>query len=97
MLHWKTKEEMGEGYQLNQEEHKDNEYNYLVVVDEHETNTMRTKYLIRDVWDLDTLIDLKVHLDDVIQDKANTQDGITNLAESAYEGWQKKSNMYNYT
>lgn len=84
MKHWKTNEEMGEGYQLNQEEHKDNEYNYLVVVDEHETNTMRTKYLIRDVWDLDALIDLKVHLDDVIQDKANTQDGIANLSEDAY-------------
>tara|TARA_Y100000004_G_scaffold151041_1_gene173563 strand:+ start:691 stop:873 length:183 start_codon:yes stop_codon:yes gene_type:complete len=45
-----------------------------------------TKYCIRDVWDLDTLIDLKVHLDDVIQDKANTQDGIANLAEDAYKG-----------
>ena len=44
------------------------------------------KYCIRDVWDLDTLIDLKVHLDDVIQDKANTQDGIANLAEAAYKG-----------
>ena len=53
MLHWKTKQEMGEGYQLNQDEHKDNEYNYLVVIDEHENNTMRTKYLIRDVWELE--------------------------------------------
>jgi hypothetical protein len=45
MLHWKTKEEMGEGYQYNQDEHSDNEYNSLVVLDEHEVNTMRTKYL----------------------------------------------------
>jgi len=68
MIHWKTKEEMGEGYQLNQDEHKDNEYNYLVVIDEHETNTMRTKYLIRDVWsgDVKKLLDLKEHLDDVL-------------------------------
>tara|TARA_R100001198_G_C5103171_1_gene134316 strand:- start:215 stop:502 length:288 start_codon:yes stop_codon:yes gene_type:complete len=84
MKHWKTNEEMGEGYQYNEKEHKQNQYNSLLVVDKHENNTMRTKYLIRDVWDLDTLIDLKVHLDDIIQDKANIQDGIANLAEDAY-------------
>ena len=69
MIHWKTKQEMGEGYQLNQDEHNDNEYNSLVVIDEHETNTMRTKYLIRDVWELEELIDLKIHLDDIINER----------------------------
>jgi hypothetical protein len=60
---------MGEGYQYNQDEHNDNEYNSLVVIDEHETNTMRTKYLIRDVWELEELIDLKIHLDDIINER----------------------------
>jgi len=69
MIHWKTKEEMGEGYQYNQDEHNDNEYNSLVVIDGHETNTMRTKYLIRDVWDLEKLIELKIHLDDIINER----------------------------
>ena len=69
MLHWKTKQEMGEGYQYNQDEHNDNEYNSLVVIDGHETNTMRTKYLIRDVWDLEKLIELKIHLDDIINER----------------------------
>jgi|TARA_R110000868_G_scaffold352998_1_gene614239 hypothetical protein len=69
MLHWKTKEDMGEGYQYNQDEHNDNEYNSLVVIDEHETNTMRTKYLIRDVWELEKLIELKIHLDDIINER----------------------------
>ena len=69
MIHWKTKQEMGEGYQLNQDEHKDNEDNYLFAIDEHETNNMRTKYLIRDVWDMDTLLDLKIHLDDIINER----------------------------
>ncbi len=69
MIHWKTKQEMGEGYQYNQDEHNDNEYNSLVVIDEHETNNMRTKYLIRDVWDMDTLLDLKIHLDDIINER----------------------------
>ena len=69
MLHWKTKEEMGEGYQYNQDEHNDNEYNSLVVIDGHETNTMRTKYLIRDVWELEKLIELKIHLDDIINER----------------------------
>ena len=69
MLHWKTKEEMGEGYQYNQDEHNDNEYNSLVVIDGHETNTMRTKYLIRDVLELEKLIELKIHLDDIINER----------------------------
>ena len=69
MIHWKTKEEMGEGYQYNQDEHNDNEYNSLVVIDGHETNTMRTKYLIRDVWDLEQLVNLKIHLDDIIKER----------------------------
>ena len=69
MLHWKTKEEMGEGYQYNQDEHSDNEYNSLVVLDKHEANTMRTKYLIRDVWDLEQLVNLKIHLDDIIKER----------------------------
>jgi hypothetical protein len=69
MLHWKTKEEMGEGFQYNQEEHDDNQYNSLVVIDEHEENTMRTKYLIRDVWDMEKLLDLKKHLDNIILDR----------------------------
>ena len=86
MKHWKTKEEMGEGYQYNEKEHNDNEYNSLVVIDEHETNTMRTKYLIRDIWDKDTLVELKDYLDDIIQDKIDTEDGIANLSEDAYVG-----------
>ena len=69
MIHWKTKEDMGEGYQYNQDEHNDNEYNSLVVIDGHETNTMRTKYLIRDVWELEKLIELKIHLDDIINER----------------------------
>ena len=69
MIHWKTKQEMCAGYQYNQDEHNDNEYNSLVVIDEHETNNMRTKYLIRDVWDMDTLLDLKIHLDDNINER----------------------------
>ncbi len=86
MRQWKTKEEMGDGYQYNEKEHNDNEYNSLVVIDEHETNTMRTKYLIRDIWDKDTLVELKDYLDDIIQDKISTEDGIANLSEDAYIG-----------
>ena len=66
MKHWKTKEEMGEGYQFNQDEHNENEYNSLVVIDEHETNTMRTKYLIRDIWDIEQLHSLKEFLEEEI-------------------------------
>lgn len=69
MKHWKTKEEMGEGFQFNQEEHNENEYNSLVVIDEHENNTMRTKYLIRDVWDKNDLIKLRDFINEQIKER----------------------------
>ena len=69
MKQWYNKEEMGESFQDKLEEHDDNQYNSLVVIDEHEENTMRTKYLIRDVWDMEKLLDLKKHLDNIILDR----------------------------
>ena len=74
MKHWKTKEEMGEGFQFNQEEHNENEYNSLVVIDEHENNTMRTKYLIRDVWDKNDLINLRDFINEQIKERDNAKD-----------------------
>ena len=71
MLHWKTKEEIGEGSKYNQDEHNKNQYNSLIVIDDHETNTMRTKYLMRDVWDIDKLLDLNEYLNDVILEIKN--------------------------
>ncbi len=50
MLHWKTKQEMGEGYQFKQSEHSEVQYNSLPAVEPHEENTMRTNYLVRDWW-----------------------------------------------
>jgi hypothetical protein len=68
MIHWKTKEEMGNGFKYDEQEHKEVSYNSLLTIDKHEENTMRTKYLIRDVWsgDVKKLLDLKKHLDDVL-------------------------------
>ena len=48
MKHWATKEEMGNGYQYNQKEHKEFSYNSLLKIEKHEETTMRTMYLIRD-------------------------------------------------
>jgi|TARA_R110000796_G_scaffold249849_1_gene378111 hypothetical protein len=50
MKHWKTKEDMGGGFTYNQKDHKKLQYNSLAKVKPHEKNTMRTCYLIRDVW-----------------------------------------------
>ena len=69
MKHWKTKEEMGEGFQHNEKEHKENEYNALWDIKPEEKNTMRTKYLIRDCWTNTQLLDLKKHIDEVIEEK----------------------------
>ena len=68
MKHWKTKEEMGEGFEYNEKEHKENEYNALWDMKPEEKNTMRTKYLIRDCWTNTQLLELKKHIDEVIED-----------------------------
>jgi hypothetical protein len=73
MKHWATKEEMGNGYQYNQKEHKEFSYNSLLKIEKHEETTMRTMYLIRDAgWTRKQLIDLKVHLDDAIMETEET-------------------------
>ena len=62
MIHWKTKEEMGDGFQFTQSEHSEVQYNALVKVEPHEKNVMRTKYLVRDWWDNDKLVKLRDHI-----------------------------------
>ncbi len=69
MKHWKTKEEMGEGFSHTKKEHKEYEYNYLMNVNLYEKNTMRTHYLIRDVWNKKQLIELKDFLDEQIEER----------------------------
>ena len=69
MKHWKTKEEMGEGFEYNEKEHKENEYNALWDMKPEEKNTMRTKYLIRDCWTNTQLLELKKHIDEVIEER----------------------------
>ena len=59
MIHWKTKEEMGEGYQFEQSEHSEVQYNSLIFVEPHEENTMRTNYLVRDWWSDKQLTELR--------------------------------------
>ena len=62
MIHWKTKQEMGSGFQYKEKEHKKLEYNSLEKVKPYEKNTMRTYYLIRDIWsDKQRLVRLYLH------------------------------------
>ena len=69
MKHWKTNEEMGEGFSHTKKEHEKSCYNYLVNVEKHELNTLRTHYLIRDVWNKDQLIKLKQFLEEQISER----------------------------
>ena len=69
MKHWKTEQEMGEGFSFNESEHKENEYNSLIKIKEHEKNTMRTFYLIRDVWSKEQLIELKEFVEEQILER----------------------------
>ena len=66
MKHWVTKEEMGEGFQFNEQEHKINEYNSLINTYPFEKNIMRTRYLIRDIFTMEQLIELQIHIEETL-------------------------------
>tara|TARA_R110002167_G_scaffold349553_1_gene561485 strand:- start:308 stop:520 length:213 start_codon:yes stop_codon:yes gene_type:complete len=69
MIHWKTKEEMGEGFQFNQAEHSEVQYNSLISVKPQEENIMRTFYLVRDWWNKNDLIKLRNYIDEQIRER----------------------------
>lgn len=71
MKHWKTKEDMGDGFQFNEKDHMENGYNSLVwdEVPQYEKNVMRTFYLIRDVWDRERKLKLKKFLDNNLDEE----------------------------
>jgi len=69
MKHWKTKNEMGNGFQYDEKEHEKLEYNSLIKIENHEKNIMRTIYLVRDVWDKKQLIELRDFINQEIENK----------------------------
>ena len=66
MIHWKTKEEMGDGFMFNKAEHSDTKYNSLQAVSNHEKNIMRTKYLVRDWWTTKQLEELRDFINETL-------------------------------
>ena len=70
MLHWKTNEEMGNGYQYNEKEHQELSYNSLLTIDKHEENTMRTNYLVRDIWNDKQLAELKDYINSIMESRS---------------------------
>ena len=69
MIHWKTKEDMGEGYQFNQSEHSEVQYNSLLAVEPQEENTMRTNYLVRDWWSDKQILELRDFINSIIESR----------------------------
>jgi len=69
MIHWKTREEMGDGFQFDKSEHIKVEYNALTQVEPHEKNTMRTKYLVRDWWSDDQIVELRDYINSIIESR----------------------------
>jgi len=69
MIHWKTKEEMGDGFQFTQSEHSEVQYNALTKVETHEKNTMRTKYLVRDWWSDDQIVELRDYINSILESR----------------------------
>ena len=49
------------------------EYNSLEETKPHEKNTMRTMYLIRDVWTIEQLCKLQEHLTDTIKERKDNK------------------------
>ena len=58
MKHWKTKEEMGEGWGVSAEEWEKDEYNSLVDCRPDEEKITRTLFLVRDIWTTKQTLDL---------------------------------------
>ena len=69
MKHWKTKQEMGNGFQHTEKEHKEFDYNSLEKIKPYEKNTMRTFYLVRDSWNNNEVGELKEHINDVLDER----------------------------
>ena len=69
MIHWKTKEEMGEGFAYSSKVHEQDQYNSLLKVKPYEKNTMRTYYLVRDWWDNDQLVKLKDYINEILESR----------------------------
>ena len=71
MIHWKTKDEMGNGFQYDKKEHEKLWYNSLIKVEKHEKNTMRTHYLVRDWWSKKQLIELRNFINETIKERGD--------------------------
>ena len=69
MKHWVTGEEIGEGFQYDEEEHEMFQYNTLLKPEKHEKNLMRTYYLIKDVWNTQQLESLKIFIEEHISER----------------------------
>lgn len=69
MKHWKTQEEIGDGFQYNENQHKKYKYNSLIKASKTELSTMRTMYLMRDIWTNKQLDDLLSHLKEIIKER----------------------------
>ena len=69
MIHWKTKEEMGDGFQFTQSEHSEVQYNALIKVEPQEENIMRTCYLVRDCWSDDQIVQLRDYINSIIESR----------------------------
>ena len=77
MIHWKTKEEMGDGFQFDKSEHLKVQYNALTQVEPHEKNTMRTKYLVRDWWSDKQLFELRNFINDTLREREEIANDIS--------------------
>ena len=69
MKHWKTKNEMGNGFQYDEKKHKELSYNSLLHVEKYEENIIRTNYLVRDVWNKKQIIELRDFINEEIENK----------------------------
>jgi|TARA_R110000823_G_scaffold76845_1_gene175487 hypothetical protein len=69
MKHWKTNEEMGEGFQYNKVEHFGYKYNSLIKTNPEDNFTMRTKYIIQDIWSNEQIKDLIIHCKQILQER----------------------------
>ena len=72
MKHWKTGEEIGEGFQHDEKTHKEYEHNCLINPRKDEETCLRTLYLIRDCWSTREILDLISNAVDLLPDRLDS-------------------------
>ena len=89
MKHWKTNEEMGDGWSHSRNEHEKSSYKYLENPRKDELIVLRTTFLIRDVWTPFQILDLINTSIELLPERVEGQISCKGNIMEIREKWEK--------